>query len=554
MALKVIMLRHKLENKKQDLEQLRSKDKDFETRETELEAAINEAVSEEDEQVLTQEVEKFDEEKKAHEQQKNQLAGEIEALEAELENIELSAPNNDPEQRQNKSKEGNTAEMTTRKKFFGMSVEERSAFFANEEVKGFFNKVREMGVSSRSLTGAELGIPVVLLDVIRENIMDFSKLIRHVKLVPVNGTARQNVMGNIPEAVWTEACASLNELSLGISQVEVDGYKVGGIIYVCKAALEDNDINLAQEIISALGAAIGIAIDKAILYGTNKKMPLGIVTRLAQTSKPDDYSDKARPWQDLHTSNMINLGNKQGVELFKAIASAGGKAKGKYSRGGKFWAMNESTHNTLIVEAMNFNASGAIVSSQNGTMPVIGGVIEVLSDEIISDGNIVGGYGDLYLLAERSGAVIERSDEYRFADDLISFKGTARYDGEPIIAEAFVAMGINKAPQSSAIFAGDRANNALLDDLQIGGETLSPSFASTTFEYTIAVASAADANINASPAQAEARVSLWYEGKEYANGAKIKWKADDTAHPLTVTVKNGLATMVYTVNVTKASG
>ena len=38
---------------------------------------------------------------------------------------------------------------------------------------------------------------------------------------------------------------------------------------------------LAGEIIDALGRAIGLALDKAILYGTGTRMPLGIVTRLA---------------------------------------------------------------------------------------------------------------------------------------------------------------------------------------------------------------------------------------------------------------------------------
>ena len=549
MALKALMLRHKIQKKKEVLAELKTKDGEWKSRETELETAINEASSEEDEQILTQEVEKFEKEKGEYEAQQKQLEKEIETLETELLDIERACPNAQLEQK----KERIANVMTTRKKFFGMSTEERDVFFAKEDVQNFFAKVRAIGEGSvRGVTNAELGIPVVLLEVIRENIASFSKLIDRVKLVPVNGTSRQNVMSNIPEAIWTESCASLNDLSLGISQVEVDGYKVGGIIYICKTALEDNDINLAQEIISALGAAIGMALDKAILYGTNKKMPLGIVTRLAQQSKPDDYSEKARPWQDLHTSNMINLGNKQGLELFKAIANAGAKAKGKYSTGTKFWAMNESTYNTLIVEAMNFNAAGAVVSGQTKTMPVIGGDIVVVSDEIISDGNIVGGYGDLYLLAERSGAVFERSDEYRFADDVVSFKGTARYDGEPIVAEAFVAMAINKSPQSSAIFAGDKANNALLDDLQIGEESLSPSFTATTFEYSI-TASATDAAVFASPAQADAKVSLEYDGKNYANGAKIKWKADDTSHPLTVTVKNGLATMVYTIAVTKSS-
>ena len=96
-------------------------------------------------------------------------------------------------------------------------------------------------------------------------------------------------MGAIPEAIWTEACAKLNELDFSFNQVEVDGYKVGGVVYICQATLEDSDLNLAYEIMEGMGASIGISVDKAILYGTGVKMPLGIATRLAQTSEPDNY-------------------------------------------------------------------------------------------------------------------------------------------------------------------------------------------------------------------------------------------------------------------------
>ena len=53
-------------------------------------------------------------------------------------------------------------------------------------------------------------------------------------------------------------CANLNELDLSFYEAEVDGYKVGGFIPVCNANLEDSDLNLAAEIISAIGQAIGL--------------------------------------------------------------------------------------------------------------------------------------------------------------------------------------------------------------------------------------------------------------------------------------------------------
>ena len=449
--------------------------------------------------------------------------------------------------------------MQTRAKFFGLNAQEQREFVAREDVKAFLERAREMGreqlsgiSQKRGVTGADLTIPTVVLDLLRQNIMNYSKLTKRVRLRAVNGKARQTVMGAIPEAIWTEACAKLNDLDFSFNQVEVDGYKVGGVVYICQATLEDSDLNLAYEIMEGMGASIGISVDKAILYGTGVKMPLGIATRLAQTSEPDNYPPNARPWKNLSTTNMSTITGKKGIEFFKAIAIAAKAAKGKYSRGVKFWAMNESTYTDLLVEAMTFNAAGAIVSAQNGVMPVIGGDIDVLPDEVISDGNIVGGYGDLYLLAERSGSEFARSDECRFAEDQAAFKGSARYDGMPVIAEGFVAIGIGAAPATDATFPGDTANDTTLTDLTIGTETLSPTFDPETLTYTVA-ASAASGTIIANPTQAKAKVNIAYEGKNYPNGSTIKWKADSKAYPLTITVQNGVSERTYTVNVTKSA-
>lgn len=550
MALKAIMLRRSIEKKANELAALREKDGEFERREAELETAINEAETEEDEAAVSEEIEKFETEKEAHEGEKKRLQEEIEGLEAELKETESKAPG-EPESRTGREGSRRTME---RRNFFGMNMQEREAFLADNDVKAFLSRVREIGsaatVNKRAVTGADLTIPTAVLELIRQNIMDYSKLVRRVRLRTVSGKARQTVMGTIPEAVWTEMCAKLNEIDFGFTQTEVDGYKVGGVIYICKATLEDSDLDLAAEIIDALGIAIGIALDKAILYGLGTKMPLGIVTRLAQESAPSDYPATARPWQDLHTSNMITIqSSSTGLEFFKEIVLAGGKASNKYARGTKFWAMNDTTYTNIKVEAMNFNAAGAIVSVKDGTMPVAGGDIVVLSDDIIPDNNIVAGYGELYLLAERAGSEFSRSDEYRFAEDQVAFKGTARYDGEPVIAEGFIAIGLGAAPQTSMTFVGDTANDATLEELDLGS-ALTPTFAPNKYDYTLSTTSAS-VTAEAIATQDSAQVVMTFDGKKIRNGASLTLA--DTKD-LVVTVTNGLGKQTYTVAITKTGG
>lgn len=91
--------------------------------------------------------------------------------------------------------------------------------------------------------------------------------------------------------------------------------------------------------------------------------------------------------------------------------------------------MNEEVYTKIQVEAMNINAAGAIVSVMNGTMPVVGGDIEVFSEDVMPNNTIIGGYGDLYLMAERAGTSVGYSDLPLYIQDQTVVKGTARYDG-----------------------------------------------------------------------------------------------------------------------------
>lgn len=562
MALKTMMLRRSIDKKKAELNALRAKDAEYQKREEELETAIEETENEEQEQAVTEEVEKFDADKQAHEDAKAALAGEIEGLEAELEKAEAEAPvRSKPTAKHTERMENHMNEINIRalpmskRAFDALTMEQRTAITMQDDVKEFFAQIRSMKGQSRAVTGAELTIPVVFLDLISENMYRYSKLLNRVRIRNVSGEARQTIAGTVPEAVWTEMCGAINELSFVFNQVTLDGYKVAGFVPVCNSILEDNDVNLASWIVEMLSESIGLAMDKAILYGKGaaSKMPLGIVTRLAQTSKPADYPANAPEWVDLHTSNVLKVdSSEEPIPFWAALAVAAGNTFTRYSRGRQFWAMNSKTYAKLRSKLIAFNYEGSLIAQYPGVMPVVDGDIDVL--EFIPDGDIIGGYGDLYLLAMRAGMTIESSREVQFIQDNTVFKGKQRADGMPVIPGAFVAININNQEVTTVMeFAADNANDAQLSALAVGSETLSPVFAPTTYSYTLAP-TGASAKIEATSSQPGAQIAIAYNGQNVRNGGTVTWLTDSTAHPLTVTVKQGNAVRVYTVAVTKAGG
>lgn len=345
-----------------------------------------------------------------------------------------------------------------------------NAFYAQRSVKDFISRVRSLAKgaatgSKRTVTGAELAIPTEVLEVIRDNLGEYSKLVKHVRLRPLKGKGRALVAGKVPEGIWTEMCGRLNELAFGFTGIELDGYKVGGFIPICRALLDDaTDVDLGEEIMESLLRSIGIAVDKAIVFGLgkNKKMPEGFVTRLAQTKQPDDWDENRGDWTDLHTTNVLqlNLAGADGTGFYRPLLGAMGKAKPDYTDGKTVWIMNRATHMEMKAAGLAFNAAGALVASLDNSVPVEGGVIEEL--EFMPDGMVAGGFLDAYLLVEREGGSVESSDHVMFIEDMRVFKGTARYDGAPIAGEAFVAFTINNtAPTTAVSFTEDRANEPL---------------------------------------------------------------------------------------------
>ena len=474
MALKALVLQNRINTLNARLQELQAKDADFTAREESLTADIMAAQTEEERQAVEAAATAFDTDQAAHDSAKAAIVADIQAAQTELARIEEQQT--PPAQAAAPEAEHNNERMTTtmipqtsvqirhlpltQRAFDALPMAQRNEIVAQEDVQNFFAKMRSMKGANAALQGGELTIPVIFLDLIAENMYRYSKLLNRVRIRDVGGEARQTVAGTVPEAVWTEMCGVINELTFKFNQVTLDGWKLAGFIPVCNSLLEDSDLNLASWIVEMLSEALGLAMDKAILYGKGSasKMPLGIVTRLAQTSKPEGYPDTAPEWIDLHTSNIKTIASDvTGTAFWAALQRAVIPAYNRYARGEMFWAMNSKTYGELKARAIATNLSGEFVAMIGGSLPIVSGDIDIL--EFMPDNDIVGGFGDLYLTVIRRGMSIEQSREVQFIQDNTVFKAKMRADGVPVIAGAFVAINIaGSTPVTSMLFAADTAN------------------------------------------------------------------------------------------------
>jgi len=464
MAIRTILLRKKISESKKTLDQLIAKRDEFDQkreelskREAEIVKAIEEASTDEERSAVEEAADLFDSDKTAfenevseNEQKISDIEGEVSEMERELTDIEdqqsrtVPPPPAEPvgdEPKKSTKKTGGKRTMFKTRAIRMMSVAERAELIARDDTQEFLKNIRSLIAEKRGLSGGEYTITETIMGLINEDIIEYSKLYKHCRVTRLSGKGREIVMGTAPEAFWEEACDPIYELAASMAQVEVDQFKVAGYIPLCNALLEDSDIDLLDEIMTLILQSIGFALDKAIVYGTGVKMPTGVVTAI-----DDDDAIK------LTNEVKIPTASSTGVDLFKALLGAVAETENRYARGELTWVMNGKTYRRLQAESLSINAAGLLVSAVNGTFPVLGGAMEVLT--FIPDKNIVVGYFELYVLAERKGMTIDQSEHVKFIQDQTVVRGRARYDGKPAIVKAFAVIGFdNTDPTTSVDFA-----------------------------------------------------------------------------------------------------
>lgn len=170
MALRQIMLAKQIKDKEDELEVLRSKDAEFETRGNEIEKSIDEAKTDEEKRTVDAAIEAFESERGSHEATKAALEDELDELRAELEKLNAKQPPNKVE----------------RKKEMGKRNEDEL-----EEMRSGINGYVKSKGQTRDFTSVEGGalIPEELLtpQIKPEDVVDLRNYVKRVSVNSASG-------------------------------------------------------------------------------------------------------------------------------------------------------------------------------------------------------------------------------------------------------------------------------------------------------------------------------------------------------------------------------
>lgn len=419
--LKQLKINKALEIKRAKLQELEAKCADILKRSEETQTAISEATTEEDMNLLEAEVTKIEQEQTDVDAEKKTVEDEIAALETELQEVNERSDKSKQQTQQTRSKGGSEG-MVNR-----MQVREllkTGEYYQRSDVKEFYEKFKNL----RAVTGGELLIPEVVVNRIMSILGDFATLYPIVDKITIKGTARILVDTDTTPASWTEQNAALTIGDVGtVASLDFDGFKVGKVTFIDNYMLQDSVINLDDYVTRKIARAIALALDIAILNGTGAagKQPTGIIPTIPAGNRVSVAADAAL------------------VEFLKPIGLID---TGLDSVGDITAVMKRSTYyNNFLEYSINVNAAGDVVGRlPNLTRPDILG-IPVVFNNSMADDEVLYGEFDKYTLVERENISVDSSDQVRFVEDQLAFRGKGRFDGKPTKAEAFVLITITPA-------------------------------------------------------------------------------------------------------------
>lgn len=415
MALKQIMLSKKIEQRKAALAELKEQEEKLQTRAEELEQAIEEAESDEDISVVEENINKLEQEKEELEQKKKQLEGEIADLEGELEQLNSREPKS--HKRVQKDQGGIYMNREQVREMI-----KNGEYYKRDEVKEFYEKFKRL----RAVSGGELTIPEIVVNRIMDIMGDYTTLYPLVDKIQVSGTTRILVDTDTTPASWIEQAGTIPTGDVGtITQVDLDGFKVGKVTFVDNYLLQDSIINLDAYVTNKIARSIAMALDAAIVNGEGSAsyQPTGIIPSLPSENQVEVTADE----------NLIkNLGKQVG------LIDTGEDAVGEIVA-----VMHRKTYyNRLFEYSVQVDSSGNVVGKlPNLSQPDLVGLRVVFNNNVAEDQVLFGDFSK-YTLVERENITIDRSEHVRFTEDQMAFRGKGRFDGKPVKPEAFALVTI----------------------------------------------------------------------------------------------------------------
>ncbi|WP_371413968.1 phage major capsid protein [Virgibacillus sp. Bac332] len=300
---------------------------------------------------------------------------------------------------------------------------ERGVHSLTKEETTYYNEV----IEGKGFVGVEKLVPKTVIDRVFEELIQEHPILARINFVNTTGVTQWVLKkGDVNPAWWGKLCEEIKELlDDGFETVDMNLYKLSAFIPVCNAMLELGPQWLDRYVRTVLAEAMAIALEEAIISGTGKDQPIGMIKDLKGAVTDGVYPDKtAKPLEEFSVKSLYAI---------RGDLSKNGKRKVRNI----ILAVNPNDYNYKLAQYVVYrNAAGQYMTN----LPIDATIIESVS---VPEGKLIAGLAKDYFMGVGSERKIKASTEYRFLEDETVYLTRMLANGRPKDNDSFKVYDIS---------------------------------------------------------------------------------------------------------------
>lgn len=319
------------------------------------------------------------------------------------------------------------------------SVQNRDAFvqmnrgqqiLTTQETK-FYNEV----INNEGFAGVEELVPATVFERVFEDLEQSHPLLQKITFVNTTGVTEWIVSRGVNPAWWGKLCEEIKQvLDNGFDVINMKQFKLSGYIPVCKAMLDLGPVWLDRYVRTVLVESLRIALEEAIIDGTGKDMPTGMMRDMSSQTNGEYAEKTAEPISLLDAQTMGNLMARLTKFMIDGVTTP-------------IYRTVNPADVVLIVNPTDYWSKifpAKSVLTDNGqyvqTLPV---PVSDMQSIAVPENKAVFGLASDYFMGLGSTLKIEESDEYHFVEDERIYLGKQYANGLPKRNDSFIVLDIS---------------------------------------------------------------------------------------------------------------
>lgn len=294
------------------------------------------------------------------------------------------------------------------------------------EEKTYYNEV----IGAEGFAGVETLMPATVFDRVFEDLRANRPLLSEIDFVNTTGVTEWVIRNSDAEAAWWGALTSAiaKKLEASFKKEKTELFKLSAYVPVAKAMLDLGPTWLDRFVRELLFESLAIALELAIVKGTGKEQPIGMIKDLGGAVVEGVYPDKtATALNDfkpgtLGKSIMAPL-TKNGTRVVNSVLIVVNPLD--------YWEK-------IFAQTTFLTADKSYVY---GVLPIPAKIIQSVA---VDQGTLIAGRSKDYFMGVGSTQKIEHSDHYKFLEDERTYIAKQYANGKPIDNDSFIVFDISE--------------------------------------------------------------------------------------------------------------